>query len=172
MYGLSGQLPLTFGKEKPKASFAWGTIFVGGKMSFIHHHHHVSLCVGEMLKGKNTFEKGASQFNVKIRKFKADNAPFSFVEYKNSVANKGQDITFSGVGAHHQHGVADRVIKTITSWTRTMMLYATPHCSKQMMLDLWLFDMDHAVYCWNHLPNKAGSLCRRLLEHNFQTIST
>jgi hypothetical protein len=33
--------------------------------------------MGEMLKGKNTFEQGAAQFKVQIRKYKADNAPFS-----------------------------------------------------------------------------------------------
>jgi hypothetical protein len=51
MYGLPGRLPHTFGKEKPKARFTGGTIFVDGTMGLIHHHHQVSLCVGETLKG-------------------------------------------------------------------------------------------------------------------------
>jgi hypothetical protein len=77
MHDLPGCLPHTFEKEKPKARFTGGTIFVDGKTGFIH--HQVSLHVGEMLKGNNTFEKGAAQFGVEIHKFKAYNAPFSSV---------------------------------------------------------------------------------------------
>jgi hypothetical protein len=68
-----------------------------------------------MLKGKNAFEKAAAQFGVTIRKFKADNAPFSSVKFKNDISNKGQEIAFSGDGAHHQNGVAECAINTITS---------------------------------------------------------
>jgi hypothetical protein len=146
MSGLPGRLPNTYGKEKPKARFTGGAIFVDGKMGFIHHHHQVSLRVGETLKGNNTFEKGASQFGVQIRTFKADSAPFSSIEFKNGVANKGQEITFSGVGAHHQNGVAERAIKTITSWAR-MMMHVILNWPDQTMLDLWPFAMDHAAYC-------------------------
>jgi hypothetical protein len=155
MYGLPGRLPHTYGKEKPKVRFTGGTIFIDEKTGFIHHHHQVSLRVGETLKGKNMFEKGASQLEVYIRTFKADKAPFSSVEFNTYVANKGQEITFSGVGAHHQNGVAERAIKTIISWARTMMLHAILHWPEQTTLDLWPFTMDHAAYCRKHLPNKA-----------------
>jgi hypothetical protein len=87
MAGLPGRLLHTFGKEKPKSRFIGGTIFVDGQTGCIHHHHQESLRVGETMKGKNTFEKGTAQFNVNIRKFKADN--FSSVEFKNDIANKG-----------------------------------------------------------------------------------
>jgi hypothetical protein len=115
----------------------------------------MSLRVGYTLKGKNTFDKGAAQFNVNIRKFKADNAPFSAIEFKNYVANKGQEITFSGVYAHHPIGIAQREINAITSWSRMMMLHTILHWLEQTTLYLWSFSMDHTVYCWNHLPNKA-----------------
>jgi hypothetical protein len=55
---------------------------------------------------------------VKIKSFRADNAPFNAAEFKNYLENKGQTISFSGVGEHHQNGAAERAIKTITSWER------------------------------------------------------
>jgi hypothetical protein len=116
MSRLPGHLPTTFGKENPKKKYTGGTIFVDGKTGFIHHHHQVSLRVGETLQGKNTFEKGSAQFNVQIKSFRADNAPFNAAEFKNDLKNKGQTISFSGVGAHHQNGAAERDIKTITYW--------------------------------------------------------
>jgi hypothetical protein len=154
MSGLPGRLPTTFGKEKPKKKFTGGTIFVYGNTGFVHHHHQVSLRVGETLQGKNRFEKGSGKFNVNINTFRADNAPFNAVEFKSDLDNKGQVITFSSVGAHHQNGAAKRAIKTITSWSRTMMLSAILHWPEQTTLDLWPFAMDFAVYCWNHLPSK------------------
>jgi transposase InsO family protein len=90
---------------------------------------------------------------VQIKSFRADNAPFNAAEFKNDLENKGQTISFSGVGAHHQNGAAERAIKTTTSWARTMMLHAILHWPEQTTLDLWPFAMDHAVYCWNHLPS-------------------
>jgi hypothetical protein len=48
MSGLPGRLPATFGKEKSKKKYTGGTIF-NGKTGFIHHHHQVSLRVGETL---------------------------------------------------------------------------------------------------------------------------
>jgi hypothetical protein len=116
----------------------------------------VSLRVGETLKGKNMFEKGAAQFNVKIRKFKADHLLFSSVEFKNNITNKRQDINFLGVGAHHQKGVVERAIKTITSWACTIMLHIILHWPGQTTLDLWPFYMDHMGYRWNNIPSKAG----------------
>jgi hypothetical protein len=131
-------------------SWGCGSLTTG----FIRHHHQVSLQVGETLQGKNRFEKDSAQFDVQIKSFRADNAPFNAAEFKNDLENKGQTISFSGVGAHHQNGAAKRSIKTITSWARTMMLHAILHWPEQTTLDLWPFAMDQAVYCWNHLPSK------------------
>jgi hypothetical protein len=91
---------------------------------------------------------------VQIKSFRADNAPFNAAEFKNDLENKGQTISFSCVGAHHQNGTAERAIKTITSWSRTMMLHTILHWPEQTTLDLRPFAMDHVVYCWNHLPSK------------------
>jgi hypothetical protein len=106
MLGLPDRLPTTFGKEKPKKRFSGGTIFVDVKTGFIQHHHQVSLRAGETLQGKNTFEKGSGQLNINIKSFQADDAPFNAAEFKSDIKNKSQDITFSGVGAHHQNGLA------------------------------------------------------------------
>jgi hypothetical protein len=40
--------------------------------------------------------------------------PFFLFEFKSETSNKGQEITFLGVGDHRQNGVVKRAIKTIT----------------------------------------------------------
>jgi hypothetical protein len=52
------------------------------------------------MKGKHNFGFLAKQFNVKIKHYHADNAPFGANEFKEVIANQDQKLTFSGVGAH------------------------------------------------------------------------
>jgi hypothetical protein len=106
------------------------------------------------VQSKNRFENGSGQLDVKIKSFCADNAPFNTTEFKSDLENKGQNITFSGVGARHNNGVAERSTKTITAWSHTMMLHTILHWPEQTTLDMWPFATEHMVYCSNHLPRK------------------
>ena len=72
--------------------------------------------------------------------------PFGSEQFKNDCTIQNQHLTFSGVGAHHQNAVAERAIRTITGWARTMMLHSIIHWPNQGNLELWLFAMDHAAY--------------------------
>jgi len=47
-----------------------------------------------------------------------------------------QKINFSGVGAHHQNGVAERAIKTITQLAWATLLHATIMWPDQVNLEL------------------------------------
>ena len=48
---------------------------------FVHLFNQVSLRVGETLKAKTSFEQFADQFGVKLKHFRADNAPFGSKEF-------------------------------------------------------------------------------------------
>jgi hypothetical protein len=85
MSGLPGRLPTKFGKANPKKKFTGGTLFVDGTTGFVHHHHQVSLRVGKTLQGKNHFDTGSGQVNVKIKTFRAGKAPFNAVEFKSDL---------------------------------------------------------------------------------------
>jgi hypothetical protein len=90
----------------------------------------------------------------KLQSFRADNMPFNSKEFKSDLVTKGQTLSLSGVGAHHQNGVAERAIQTVTQWARSMLLHQVLHWPDQAQLDLWPFALEHAVYLWNHLPKK------------------
>ena len=153
-----GRLPHTKGKEKKKDQYTGGTIFVDHASGLVSISHQVSLKVGETLRSKRKFEQQAKQFGVKIKSYRADNVPFGLDEFKNDIAENEQTIDYSGVGAHHQNGVAERAIGTITRFARTMMLQQAMLWPDQADLKLWPFAMDHAVYLWNNLPNKHSKL--------------
>ena len=155
---IRGRLPHTYGKERTEEQYRGGTLFVDHASGMIFLANQVSLRVGETISSKKKFERFADEYGVKIREYRADNAPFGREEFLNHVHGNGQRISFSGVGAHHQNGVAERAVKTTMSWARTMLLHATIHWPEQMHLHLWPFAVEHAVWLWNHLPNRRTNI--------------
>jgi hypothetical protein len=66
--------------------------------------------------------------------------------------DRQQTIHFSGVGAHHQNGIAERAIFTIPESARAMILHAAIHWPEETTMDLWPLAMDYAVHLWNQMP--------------------
>ena len=64
-----------------------------------------------------------------------------------------QFITFSGVGAHHQNGVAERAIRTVVTWARTMLLHAQLRWPDATSPESWPMAMEHASHLINVIPN-------------------
>jgi Reverse transcriptase (RNA-dependent DNA polymerase) len=153
-----GRLPNTKGKELLKDKYTGGTIFVDHASGFVFVRNQVSLRVGETLISKKMFEGVSRQYGVRIGSYFGDNFPFNSEEFKADIRNKNQTLVLSGVGAHHQNGVAERAIKTVTSFARAMLLHATFHWPAQADLTLWPFALDYAVFIWNHLPNRISRL--------------
>ncbi len=90
-----------------------------------------------------------------MQMYHADNAPFRAEEFVRDCTNKEQKIDYSGVGAHHQNGVAERAIRTVTSWARTMMLHQVIHWPIEARLDLWPYALNQAIYLLNHMPKRG-----------------
>ena len=144
------------GKEKKK--FCGGTLFYDHGSQIIHIKHQVSLNAGETVMAKEDFELMMSGVGRKVESYHTDNAPFQSKTFRESLTSENQSITFSGVGAHHQNGAAERAIKTITWWARTMMLHAIIMWPEEANTELWPMAMDQAVFIWNHLPRQDSRL--------------
>jgi hypothetical protein len=67
-------------------------------------------------------------------------------------------ILKSTVSVHHQNGIAERSIQTVTRWARAMLLHSVIMWPDQADLSLWPFALQHAVYLWNNLPNDTTNL--------------
>ena len=156
--GTPGRLPYTFGKEKSTAQFSGGTLFYDHASAFVFLRNQVSLQVGETLVGKRDFERLAETLGVRVRAYRADNHPFASDSFKEDLDANGQTITFSGVGAHHMNGAAERAVKTITSWARALLMHQLLHWPSEFDPKLWPFAMEYAAYIWNTLPRGTGKL--------------
>ena len=155
---IRGRLPHTFGKEHVDDRYCGGTLFVDHASGYIFLKNQISLRVGETLQGKHAFERFADHYGIKLRSFHADNHPFGALEFIDDLELQGQSITFSGVGAHHMNGVAERALKTCTLWARCAMMHQLLHWPSAFQADLWPFAMEHAVHIWNSLPREGHSM--------------
>ena len=153
-----GRLAHTKGKENVALRYHGGTIFVDHYSGFIHIGNQVSLRAGETLQTKRAFDRFASEHGVKLQHFRLDNHPFGAREFREDLDDFGQTISFSGVGAHHQNGVAERAQSTVMSWTRSQLLHQLLHWPEGYSDDLWPFALENAVYVWNHLPDRTSGL--------------
>ena len=113
-----GRLEHTFGKEKEDDKYYGGTIFVDHASTKIFIRHQVSLRAGETIVSKRLFEQECKQYGITVNHYHADHGVFDAEEFLDEVNKNGQTIDFSGVGAHHQNGVAERAIRTVTEWAR------------------------------------------------------
>jgi hypothetical protein len=91
----------------------------------------VSLRASETDSTKRAFDHFAHDHGVKLQHFQLDNSPFDCDEFKEDLADQGQTVDFSGVGAHHQNGVAERAQGTIMTWMHTQMMHQLFHWPDQ-----------------------------------------
>jgi hypothetical protein len=99
------------------------------------------------------FEREAMTNGVLFMSYHTDNGIYTSKELMKELANKEQDMKFSGVSAQFQNGVAENAIKIVTQKARSMMLHAALHWSGYVDQDLWPMAMSHAAYLHNHMPN-------------------
>ena len=60
----------------------------------------------------------------KIQHYHADNGVFASKLWRADCISKHQGLTFAGVGAHHQNGVAENKIRLLQSQAQTMLNHA------------------------------------------------
>jgi transposase InsO family protein len=134
-------LPNTAGREPWFHRYIGGTLFVDHASGFVKIYNQTSLAAPDTIGSKRRFEQEAGLSNISIKRYHGDNGVFKAAEFLNETEQLGQTVTFSGVGAHHQNGKAERVIKTIFFRARAMMLHASLTWPDSTNENLWLLNM-------------------------------
>ena len=149
-----GFVPIARGQ--PTTSHYHGaSVFADHASGFTYVHLHQALTMQETLDAKHAFERVAHQHAVRIMHYHCDNGRFADRVFLDDVCKAGQTITFCGVGAHHQNGVAERRIRDITKSARTMLLHAAHQWPKTITSNLWPQALKHATNVRNALPRKG-----------------
>ena len=139
--------------------YCGGSIFVDHASSLIHVEHQVTLGAMDTLAAKRSFERMALGNGVAVRNYHGDNgSAFTSREFNRHILDMEQGFTFSGVGAHHQNGVAERAICTVVTRARVMMLHAALRWPAMTDASLWPMALSHSAHLWNITPKEESGL--------------
>ena len=151
----TGRLYSSRGSTQNSHKFHGGAIFVdhaSGKVSIC---HQISLSGPDTIKAKLHFEKDAYDDGVIIQSYHTDNGVFTSQQFMTELMDHKQTIRFSGSGAAHQNGVAERSIRTVVTMARTMMIHAAMRTADgSLNTEMWPMAMDYATWIYNHIPRR------------------
>ena len=135
--------------------YKYATVFVDqySGYTFVYLQRH--LTSEETVQAKHAFEWSAKQRGVKILHYHADNGRFDDNAFINDCRTRGQGLSYCGVNAHFQNGIAERRIQDLQEQTRTSMLYAMSKWKKMILICLWPYAMGHANDVANATPKKG-----------------
>ena len=87
-----------------------------------------------------------------MKAYHADNDRFADNLFINDVNKQGQTMTYCGVGAHHQNGIAEKRIRNVTEQARKMLLHACSRWPSTVTTTLWPYAVRQAQDVSNYLP--------------------
>ena len=138
--------------------YKYATVFVDQFSRFTYIHLQSTLSSAETIEAKENFETRAREAGVEVEHYHADNGRFADNAYRNHCLNKGQSLTFCGVNAHWQNGVAERAIRDIKENSRSILFHAIHKWPGAVSIFLWPYAMRHAVNLRNNTPLKHEEL--------------
>jgi hypothetical protein len=111
---------------------------------------------------------------VVVQDYLTDSGTFKAHKFIAHIHESQQMMHFCGTYAHHQNGVAERAIQTISNMARAMILHASMHWKDGIDSSLWHMAVNRAIHIYNNTPNKGATPadiftgtnvpCRRLLD--------
>jgi hypothetical protein len=122
------------------SDWIWGTtIFCNHFSNFVYVHLMWNFTLEETLQAKRAYEKVLAQAGRRAKHYHADNGRSSDRSLHQDVDDKGQSISFCGVGAHHQNGIIENRNKQLTLGARTLLMHGIRHWPQMVDTMFWPF---------------------------------
>jgi len=133
------------------------TVFVdhGNRLSYVHLQKSTSS--EDTVEAKISFKAYAKQYGVSIFHYHADNGRFADDLFMRHVKQSKQTITFCGVNAHFQNGIAERRIRDLQEGGRKLLLHAKSRWREVFTEHLW----PYALKTYNDQANQGSSKLER-----------
>jgi hypothetical protein len=138
-----------------KKQYRAATVFVNHASqlsSYIHLQQ--GLTSAETVEAKRAFKAYARSHGVSIKHYHADNGRFADNAFIDSVARSGQTISYCGVNAHFQNGVAEKRIRDLQEQARKQLLHAKSRWPSAIEINLWPYALRTANDIRNTIPDK------------------
>ncbi len=136
-----------------KERCCYATVFVDQASRLGYVYFQKKATVEETLLAKKAWEKYAESHGIHIRGYHDDNGIFKAKWFVNNCNEQNQTLTFAGVNAHHQNGIAERRIKQLQDQTRSIIIYSNARWPKCISTELWPYAIRMANESINIVPS-------------------
>jgi hypothetical protein len=109
------------------ATFKGGCIFVDHASPNVHIEHQVGFSAGEKIWATQGFERVCMDNGVVVQEYLTDSGAFKANIFVARINETHQKLRCCGTNAHHQNGVAERAIQTISNMARAVILHSSTH---------------------------------------------
>jgi hypothetical protein len=106
----------------------------------------------ETLAAKFAFEQYAAEHGVKVLHYHCDNGHFHDNAFQQACHDARQQLTFCGVNAHFQNGIAQQAILDLSESARKQLLHARARWPEAVHFALWPYALRNATYLHSNLP--------------------
>ena len=90
------------------------TFFSDHATSYIYTNLQPGQTLIKSIEAKAAYERMVATFGIRVKRFHTDNGIFAEEGSKRNVSDNNQTISYCGVGAHFQNGIAEAAIKQLT----------------------------------------------------------
>lgn len=137
--------------------YKYATVFVDQYSRFSYVYMQKTASAKETLEGKKAFELYASKAGVQVQAYHADNGVFRANAWMAACYHQGQSMSFAGVNAHHQNGIAERRIALLQQLTRSNLFHASHRWKGTITPNLWPYAMKMANDAMNATPSMQSA---------------
>jgi len=122
----------------------------------IHIEHQLGLSSSENIRYKESFVQISLEYVVLASEYLTDIGVFKSNALVRHIREHNQKLIIGGVNAHHQNGIAERAIRTMSEMTREQLLHASSLWKEGISSALWPMAVDYASFIYNNLPGDSG----------------
>ncbi|KAL7564555.1 hypothetical protein ACA910_013956 [Epithemia clementina (nom. ined.)] len=136
--------------------YKYATVFVDQFSCYSFVYLQKEITSEETVQAKRAFKRHAGLFGVKILHYHCNNGRFADNGFITDCKLQGQRITYCGVTAHFQNGIAEKTIRDRQGQARTMLLFALEKWPRMLLINLWPYALCTANKVANSTPTTKG----------------
>ena len=107
---------------------------------------------------RKLLKRYASLKGVRIQHYHVENGHFADKGFVNHCQDENQTLTYCGVNAYFQNGVAEKKVRDLQEKTWTCLLYAMHKWPRMIIANLWPYALRYVNHVANATPNKGEEI--------------
>jgi hypothetical protein len=134
-----------------KQRYTAATVFTNHYSCLQYVHLRTQITSQETVEAKQAFKIFAKQHGVQILHYRCGNGRFANNAFKQPCESARQHLTFCGINAHFQNGIAKKAIRDLRESARKPLLHVHQQRPAAIHLALWPYALQYATYLHNTL---------------------